>query len=137
VCIQLFTVESVIQLPDLFDCKPKLIKFFFHFMRLINAIKGGLHFIFLYLIEKCTSSSVFPWLRFVNKLSFHILFSSASRVYPSQEGLWRTEGSYSGVNIITRVAKNPKRVSARKYLRGLGNQCSRAAYNQGRLTLIH
>jgi len=37
------------------------------------------------------------------ELSFHILFSSASRAHPSQEGLWWTEGNCSGVNIITRV----------------------------------
>jgi len=27
------------------------------------------------------------------KLSFHVVFSSASRAHPSQEGLWWTEGS--------------------------------------------
>jgi len=31
---------------------------------------------------------------------------------------------------------NAKRASTRNYLRGLGNLCSSAAYNQGRLTLI-
>ena len=34
----------------LFDCKPRLMKIFYHFMRL--TIKGGLHFSFLYFIER-------------------------------------------------------------------------------------
>jgi len=72
------------------------------------------------------------------KLSFHILFSSASRAHPSQEGFWWTEGSCSGLSIITRgqgCQWNAKRASTRKYLRGFGNLCSSAAYNQGWLTL--
>jgi len=37
--------------PYVFDCKPRLIKFFFHhFMRLI--FKGGLHFLFLHRMER-------------------------------------------------------------------------------------
>ena len=70
------------------------------------------------------------------KLSFRIQFSLASIAYPSKQELWWTEGSCSGVNIITRVAKNTKHANAQKYLRGLGNLCSSVAYNQGRLTLI-
>jgi len=34
---------------------------------------------------------------FLTKLSFHIIFSLASCAHPSQEGLWWTEGSCSGV----------------------------------------
>ena len=45
----------------LFDCNPWLIKFFHHFMRLI--INGGLHSLFLYLIERHRWRSVFTWLR--------------------------------------------------------------------------
>jgi len=44
-------------------------------------------------------------------------------ITPSQEGLWWTEGSCSGVNITTRVAKNVKRAGMRKSVRGLGNLC--------------
>jgi len=40
------------------------------------------------------------------KLFFRIRFSSASRAHPSQEGLWWTEGSCSGVSIITTWATN-------------------------------
>jgi len=36
---------------------------------------------------------------------------------------------------VTRVAKNAKRASMRKYLRGLGKLCSSAAYNHGPLTI--
>jgi len=38
-------------------------------------------------------------------------FHSASHAHPSQEGLWWTEDSCGGVNIITRVAKNVKRAT--------------------------
>jgi len=41
------------QIPYLFDCKPQFAfykVFFHHFMRLI--IKGGLHFLFLNLVER-------------------------------------------------------------------------------------
>jgi len=34
------------------------------------------------------------------KFFLRIRFSSASRAHPSQEGLWWTEGSSSGVSII-------------------------------------
>ena len=51
-----------------------------------------------------------------------------------------------GVGIITRVAKNAKRASTRKHLRGIGKLCSSAvyinfltsfcaAYSEGRLTI--
>jgi len=36
---------------------------------------------------------------------------------------------------VTGVAKNAKRGSMRKYLRGLGKLCSSSAYNHGRLTI--
>jgi len=82
---------------------------------------------------------------FSTKLSFHILFSLASRAHPSHEGLWWTEGSCSEAS-LPGLRINAKRASTRKYLRGLGNLCSRAAYinfltpfraayNQGRLTI--
>jgi len=46
-------------------------------MRLV--IKGGLYFLFLYLIEMHRWRSVFPWLRFVDQtlFSYSILFSIA------------------------------------------------------------
>jgi len=37
---------------------------------------------------------------FLSTKFFRIRFSSASRAHPSQEGLWWTEGSCSGVSII-------------------------------------
>ena len=63
----------------LFNCKPRLIKFF-HFMR--SKITGGLHFLFLYFIEGCRWRSVFPWLRFVDQtfLSQSIFFSMCTSV---------------------------------------------------------
>jgi len=59
----------------LFNCKPRLMKFFLHFMRL--KITGGLHFLFLYFIERHRWRSVFPWLSFVDQalLSHSIFFS--------------------------------------------------------------
>jgi len=62
-------------------------------MRLI--IKGSLYILLIYLIERYRWRSVFPCTRFVDQ-ALHILFSSASRAHPSQEGLWGTEGSCSG-----------------------------------------
>jgi len=61
--------------PYLFDCKPRFIQFFHHFMLL--TIKSGLHFLFIYFIERYRWRSVFPWLRFVEKilLSHSIFFS--------------------------------------------------------------
>jgi len=80
------------------------------------------------------------------KVSFHILFSSASHANLSQEGLWWTEGSCSGASIITSVANKGKHASTQKYFIGVGNLRSRmvyiiflthflAAYNQGWLTI--
>ena len=69
----------------LLDCKPRLMKFFHDFMQLTT--KGGLHFYFVTL-SKGIDDAVFPWLRFVDPIIFfRILFSSASRAHPSQEGL--------------------------------------------------
>ena len=62
--------------PDLFDCKPRLIKHFFHhFMQL--TVKGGLHFLFFYFIESYRWRSVFPHVHFVDQiiLSHSIFFS--------------------------------------------------------------
>jgi len=67
---------------------------------------------------------------FCERNSLHILFSSASHAHLSQEGLWWTEGSCSGVSIITGLPRT------RMYLRILGILCSSAAYNQGWLALI-
>jgi len=59
---------STVCLLHLFDCKPRLMKFFFHhFVRL--TIKGGLNF-FLYLIERSTWRSDFPRLRFAGQILF-------------------------------------------------------------------
>jgi len=51
---------------------------------------------------------IFSWVRFIDELFFRIPFSSASRAHPSKEEIQSTEGSYSGVNIITRFAKRLK-----------------------------
>jgi len=64
------------------------------------------------------------------------MFSSASRAHPSQEGLWWTERSCSCISTLAGLRIKAKHASARKYLRRLGNLCSNAVYNQGRLTLI-
>jgi len=82
-------------------------------------------YIIFYLVERYRWRPAFPWLRFFQPNSFHVVFSAASRAHPLLERVWWTEGSCSGVNIITRVTNN---ASTRKYLRGLGNLCSRAAY---------
>jgi len=57
----------------LFNCKSRLIKFFHHFMWL--KITGGLHFLFLYFIERHRWRSVLPWLNFVDQtLHRHSIF---------------------------------------------------------------
>jgi len=55
----------------------------------------------------------------LTKLSFRILFSSASRAHPSPEGLWWTDYRCSVANIITRAVKNAKRADLWKCPRGL------------------
>jgi len=59
----------------LFDCKPRFIQFFFHFMRL--TIKGDLHLLLFCFIEKHKWHSAFPWLRFVHQILLtHPIFFS-------------------------------------------------------------
>ena len=122
--------------PYLFDCKSRLLKFFSSFRA--TSYQGRLTF-FLYRIERSRWRSAFPWLCFADKTFFAFsTFASASRANvhaPSHEGLWWTEGSSSGVSIIARVARNAKRASMRKYVRGLVHLCLSAACNEGRLTL--
>jgi len=66
----------------LFDCKPRLIKFFLHqFMRLT-------FFYFFTLSKGIAGAQSFLGYDLSNKLFFCIRFSSASRAHPSQEGLW-------------------------------------------------
>jgi len=48
---------------------------------------------------------IFSWVRFIDEIFFRIPFSSASHAHPSKEEIRSTKGSYSGVNIIARVAK--------------------------------
>ena len=69
-------ILSFSSLPHLFDREPS---FFHHFEQL--AIKGSVHF---FSFSKSFDDVISA------KLSFHVLFSSASRVQhtPSQEGLW-------------------------------------------------
>ena len=119
------------QLPYLLDCKPRLMMFSL-FIISCRLQSRGLTF-FLCIIERSRWRPFFPWLHFWTNLSFRILFSSASRAHPSQEGLRWTEGSCC-VNITYRVATNTKRAGTRKWLRGC-NLRSSAAYNQGRLTI--
>jgi len=120
----------VIRLAYLFDCKPRLIKLFF-------SISCSLHF---YTLSKGLDDAK-PFLGYVLsiKLSFLFIFSFYSLQHhvhiPSQEELWWTEGSFSGVSIITRVIKNAKRASKRMDVRSLGNLYLSAAYNRGRLTI--
>jgi len=42
--VRIFLGHPVVDIPYLFDCKPRLIIFFHHFVRL--KVKGGLHFLF-------------------------------------------------------------------------------------------
>jgi len=73
---------------------------------------------------------IFSWVRFFDQNFFRILFSSAPRAHPPQEELCLTEGSCSGVQAsLPRLpTKRERRASTQKYLRGLDNLCSRAAY---------
>jgi len=60
-------------------------------------IKGGLHFLFLYLSKDIDDAQSFPGYVLSTKLPFRIPFSSVPRAHPSQEGLRWTEGRCSGV----------------------------------------
>jgi len=70
-----------------------------------------------------------PFLGYIlsTKLSFHIIFSSASHAHPSQKGLWWTEGRSSGVSIIMRVANDMQNVLVHEGFSGTGNLRSGAA----------
>jgi len=122
VWIALFSHISLV--PYLFDCKPRLIKFFSSFR--------GAYIFFFSLSKGLGNAQSFLGYNVLTKLSFRIVFSSAWRANvhaPSQEGLWCTEDSFSGLSIITKHAiLNAKRASIWKYLRGSGNLCSRAGY---------
>jgi len=61
--------------PNLFDCKPRLIKFISSFHAACN--QGWLTFFIFYFIERYRWRSVFAWLRFVDQtlLSHSIFFS--------------------------------------------------------------
>ena len=111
-CINL-SANSVIFLFSV--CKPRLIKFLFHyFMRLI--IKGGVYFFFLYLMGRYRKRSVFPWLRFVDQTLFlhSVLFSITCTSVTGGNMMMNIQGSCIGISIITRVAnKNPKSASMR------------------------
>jgi len=88
---------------------------------------------FLYLIQSCEWHSVFPWPHFVIQTLFsHSLSSLQHHVHTlSQEGLWWTEGSYIDCckHHYQGCQLNMKHASMRKYLRGLSNLCSSAAYS--------
>ena len=88
-------------IPYLFDCKPRLRIFFPSFRAAFN--QGRLIRLFLYAIESIDDAQSFLRYVFSTTLSFRILLSSASHAHPSQEWLWWTEGSCSGVSIITRI----------------------------------
>jgi len=59
--------------------------FFHQFMQL--TIKCGLHFLFFTLLKSIDDAQSFLGYVLSNKFFFRIRFSSASRAYPSQEGL--------------------------------------------------
>jgi len=106
------------------DCKPWLIKaaYIFYLFTLLKGIDDTQSFLDYVLSTK---------------LTFCILLCSASPAHTSQEEVWWTEGSYSGVGIITKVANYTRNVLVYmwKYIRGLGNLCSSMAYNQGWLNI--
>ena len=62
---------------------------------------------------------IFSLVRFIDQLFFRIPFSSASHAHPSQEEIRSTEGNYSGINTITRVAKPFKSRESHYFCRDL------------------
>ena len=98
------------------------------------TIKRNLHFYFFTLSKGTDDAQSFLGYVLSTKFLFPIWFSSASRAHPSWEGLWWTEGSCRGVSIFQYGKRTSTRTS-RTHLRGLGNQCSSAVYNQRRLTI--
>jgi len=62
---------------------------------------------------------IFSLVRFIDQLFFRIPFSSASHAHPSQEEIRSTEGNYSGINTITRVAKPLKSRESHYFCRDL------------------
>ena len=128
-----------LEIHYIFDCKPRLIKFLFiiscGYWSMAAYNQGRLSFpIFLlyWTVQMTLSPSLSTFCR-PSSVSHAILFGITS----SQEGLWRTEGSYSSHSqaSLPGLPTNAKRASTRKYLRCLGDLCSSGAYNQGRLTL--
>ena len=117
--------------PYLVDCKRRLTKRFSSFRAVYN--RGRLT-LFFFSLSKCLDDAQ-SFLGYVvsTKLSFRILPSFWHLVHtPSQEGSWWTEGTCIGVSfIITYVGcqLNVKGASTRRYCGGLGNLCSRVAYN--------
>jgi len=74
---------------------PRLMKFLLSLPATYNQWR--LTFLFLYFFETYRRRSVFLDSILSTKLSFRILLFSASRAHQSQEGLWWTESSCSGV----------------------------------------
>ena len=114
---QSLQVSNFYQIPYLFDCKPRLVKFFFHYF-VRSTIKGGLHFLFV---------SHYPKVHGAPSLIGYVFFDHVhirrGRDYDQQREVVVVKQHYhQGCKI------NPKRASTWKYLRDLGNQCSRAAY---------
>jgi len=62
-----------------------------------HIIKGGLHFLFLYVIERCRWRSVLPWLHFIDlSLRLYAFYSLQNQMHtPPQKVLWWTGGSCS------------------------------------------
>jgi len=118
--------------PYLFDYKPRFIKFFFHhFMRL--TVKGGLHFLLFYFIERYGWCSVFPWLPFVDQiiLSHSIVFSITCTSVTGGIMIKKTVVVVQASLIRERTSTR----TSRMHLRGFGNLCSSVVYNQRRLTI--
>jgi len=95
------SMKQFFQVPYLFDCKLRLYNFFHYFVRLIT--KGGLHFLFLYFIERYRWRSVFRWRRFFDQtlISHYIFFSITCTsvtggIIINRRQFWLCEHHYQG-----------------------------------------
>jgi len=88
---------------NLFNCKPWLMKFFSSFRAPYD--QGRLTFFSLpyQKIQMTLGLSLATFFQPNSLCTYYCIFSSESCGHLSQEGLWSTEGSCSGVSTITRV----------------------------------
>ena len=119
-----FFIQEANIIPHLLDCKPRLIKLFFHhFVRL--TIKGGLQsraaYIFFFSLSKCLddAESFFGYV-LLTKPSFRIIFLLFSIMCTSVTGgIMMNRGSYSSESSLSLpgLLIKPEACYKRKYLR--------------------